>query len=85
MSSNTTEIEMLSLPSPSVVVPDATRNAAGRIRAMAAIVSMVACERAAAALKCCSDRRIPPANIAAPRTRRILPIIDPANTISISE
>jgi hypothetical protein len=60
MNSNTVEIEMLSLPSPSAVVPDAAREAAGRIGAIAASVSIVACERAAAALKCRSGQHSGP-------------------------
>ena len=45
---------------------------------MAASVSIVACELAAAALNRCSGRRRPPASMAAPSTSRMLPTMMPA-------
>jgi hypothetical protein len=41
-------------------------------------MSIVAWDRAPAELKRCSEWRNPPANIAAPSTSRIFPIIEPA-------
>lgn len=74
----TTAIETLSRPSPSGALPAAMRKAAGRINAIAASVSIVAWERAPDGLKCCSEWRSPPASMAAPRTSKMFPTMEPA-------
>jgi hypothetical protein len=52
-------------------------NSAGTINAMALRARSVADSDAAVRLKCSTERFVPPATIANPSTKRMLPIIDP--------
>src|SRR5262245_53789040 len=72
-------IQALSGPTAGSGPAEALRYAAGRISAIAASVSSVACERAPAALKRCSLWRRPPASIAAPSTSRMFPTMEPTS------